>query len=160
MSQKKTYRVAAGPLFIVVDEYVVPGEGSHVERVEGAEDPEEGEEEEGGNEDVQSTIQPAATFVLLFLLNLLLNLSKPISVHLQLDVENFALVLPSFDCSSDCEEAGRIFDQKALFIRALEGALHVHGHVDTGAPNALVADMIRTQNLDCFVVRIDPLTNM
>jgi len=41
-------RMAAGPLFIVVDEYVVPGEGAHVEGVEGAEDPEEWKEEEGG----------------------------------------------------------------------------------------------------------------
>ena len=151
-----THRMAAGPLFIVVDEYVVPGEGAHVEGVEGAEDPEEGKEEEGGDEDVQSTIQPAATFVLLLLLDLLLNLSQAVSVHLQLDIKDLALVLPSLDCSSDCEEAGRVFDQEALFIRALQGALHVHRHVHTGATNALIADVIGAQNLNRFVIRIDP----
>ena len=42
---RNTHRMAAGPLFIVVDEYVVPGEGAHVEGLEGAEDPEEWKEE-------------------------------------------------------------------------------------------------------------------
>ena len=154
---RKTHRVAASPLFIVVDEYVVPGEGAHVEGVEGAEDPEEGKEEEGGDEDVQSTIQTAATFVLLLLLNLLLHLSQSVSVHLQLDVEDLALVLPSLDCSSDGQEPGtRVFHQKTLFIRALQGALHVHRHVDTWTPNALVSDMIGAQNLNRFIIRIDP----
>ena len=96
--------MAAGPLFIVVDEYVVPGEGAHVEGVECAEDPEEGDEEEGGDEDVQPTIQTAATFVLLLLLDLLLNLCQPVSVHLQLDVKHLSLVLSSLDCSSDSKE--------------------------------------------------------
>jgi hypothetical protein len=34
-----THRMAACPLLIVVDEHVVPGEGAHVECVQGAEEP-------------------------------------------------------------------------------------------------------------------------
>ena len=148
--------MAAGPLFIVVDEYVVPGEGAHVEGVEGAEDPEEGEEEEGGDEDVQPTIQPAATFVFLLLLNLLLNLCQPVSVHLQLDVKDLTLVLSSLDCSSDGEETGRVFDQKAFLICALQSALHVHCHVPTRASDAFVPHVIGSQNLNRFIVCINP----
>ena len=149
--------MAAGPLFIVVDEYVVPGEGAHVEGVEGAEDPEEGKEEEGCDEDVQSPIQTAATFILLLLLDLLLNLSQSVSVHLQLDVKDLAFVLPSLDCSSNSQEPGsRVFHQKAFFVCALQGALHVHRHVNTWTPNALVSDVIGTKNLNRFIIRIDP----
>ena len=154
---RKTHRVTAGPLFIVVDEYVVPGEGAHVEGVEGAEDPEEGDEEEGGDEDVQPTIQTAATFVFLLLLDLLLNLCQPISIHLQLDVKHFSLVLSSLDCSSDSEEPRRVFDQKALLVRALQGArVHVHRHVHARTPDALVPDMIGPKNFNRFIVRVDP----
>ena len=110
--------------------------------------------------DVESTIQTAAAFVFLLLLDLLLNLCQAVSVHLQLDIKDLALVLPPLDCSSDGEEAGRVFDQKALFICALQGTLQVHRHVHTGAANALVADMIGAQNLNCFVIRIDPSKNV
>ena len=106
--------------------------------------------------DVESTIQTAAAFVFL----LLLNLCQAVSVHLQLDIKDLALVLPPLDCSSDGEEAGRVFDQKALFICTLQGALHVHRHVHTGAANALNEDMIRAQNLNCFVNRIDLSKNV
>ena len=110
--------------------------------------------------DVESTIQTAAAFVFLLLLDLLLNLCQAVSVHLQLDIKDLALVLPPLDCSSDGEEAGRVFDQKALFICTLQGALHVHRHVHTGAANALNEDMIRAQNLNCFVNRIDLSKNV
>ena len=154
-----THRVAAGPLFIVVDEYVVPGEGAHVERVQRAEDPEEGEEEERDDEDVQPSVQTATALVLLLLLYLLLNLCKTVSVHLQLNVEDLAFVLPPLDSSGDGEEAGRVLDEEALLIGALQGALMVHCHVHAGSPDALVTDVVRAQNLDRFVICVDPSRN-
>jgi|688.fasta_scaffold438632_1 hypothetical protein len=42
-----TYRMAAGPLFVVVDEDVVPGERAHVEGVERAEEPHQGAARQG-----------------------------------------------------------------------------------------------------------------
>ena len=48
------YRVAAGPLLVVVDEDVVPRDGSHVEGVERAEHPQEGRGQQGEQEYVQS----------------------------------------------------------------------------------------------------------
>ena len=149
--------MTACPLLVVVDKDVVPGEGAHVEGIEGAEDPEEGDEEEGGDEDVQPAIQPATTFVLLLLLDLLLNLCQPVSVHLQLDVKHLSLVLASLDCSSDSEEPRRVFDQKAFLVRALQGArVHVHRHVHARTPDAFVTHMIWPENFNRFIVRIDP----
>ena len=48
------YRVAAGSLLVVVDEDVVPRDGSHVEGVERAEHPQEGRGQQGEQEYVQS----------------------------------------------------------------------------------------------------------
>ena len=151
--------MTAGPLFVVVDEDVVPGEGAHVERVQRAEHPEEGEEEERDDEDVQPSVQTATALVLLLLLNFLLNLCKTVSVHLQLNVEDLAFVLPPLDSSSDGEEAGRVLDEEALLIGALQGALMVHCHVHAGSPDALVTNVVRAQNLDRFVICVDPSRN-
>ena len=148
--------MAASPLFIVVDEDVVPGEGAHVEGVKCAEDPEEWKEEEGGDKDMQSAIQATATLVLLLFLDLLLHLCQPVFVHLQLNIKDLTLVLPSLDRSSDSEEPRLVFDQKALFIAALQSALHVHRHVDPRTPNALISYVIGAQNLDRFIICVDP----
>ena len=148
--------MAASPLFIVVDEDVVPGEGAHVEGVKCAEDPEEWKEEEGGDKDMQSAIQAAATLVLLLFLDLLLHLCQPVFVHLQLNIKDLTLVLPSLDRSSDSEEPRLVFHQKALFVAALQSALHVHRHVDPRTPNALISYVIGAQNLNRFIICVDP----
>ena len=87
LEPKYSYRVTAGPLFVVVDEYVVPGEGAHVERVQGAEHPEEGEEEERDDEDVQPSVQTATALVLLLLLYLLLSPLLHAVAHVGLEAE-------------------------------------------------------------------------
>ena len=159
LEPKYSYRVTAGPLFVVVDEDVVPGEGAHVECVQRAEHPKEGEEEERDDEDVQPSVQTATALVLFLLLNLFLNLCKAVSVHLQLNVEDLALVLPPLDSSGDGEEAGRVLDEEALLISALQGALLVHCHVHAGSPDALVTNVVRAKNLDGFVICVDPSRN-
>ena len=97
--------------------------------------------------------------VLLLLLYLLLNLCKAVSVHLQLNVEDLALVFPPLDSSGDGEEAGRVLDEEALLISALQGALLVHCHVHAGSPDALVTNVVRAKNLDRFVICVDPSRN-
>ncbi len=46
--------MAAGPLFVVVDEDVVPGERAHVEGVERAEEPHQGAARQGEHKHVQA----------------------------------------------------------------------------------------------------------
>jgi hypothetical protein len=49
-----THRVAACPLLIVVDKHVVPGEGAHVECVQGAKEPHYGAAGHRQHQHVQS----------------------------------------------------------------------------------------------------------
>lgn len=49
-------RVAAGSLLVIVDEYIIPGEGANVESIKSAENPEERKADEGGQEYVNAPV--------------------------------------------------------------------------------------------------------
>ena len=150
----KAYRMTTGPLFIVVDEDVVPGEGAHVESVECAEDPKEGGEDEGGQEDMEAPGQAAAALLFL-LLDLLLDLGQPVAVHLQLHVKDLTFILAPLYRPRHCQEACRVLDQEALLVGALQDALP-KCHVDTRSSYTLVSHVVRAQNLHCFIICIYP----
>ena len=44
--------MTACSLFVVVDEYIVPGEGSHIKGVQGAEHPDPGDQQQGKEENM------------------------------------------------------------------------------------------------------------
>ena len=48
--------MAAGSLLVIVDEYIIPGEGANVESIKSAENPEERKAEEGGQEYVDAPV--------------------------------------------------------------------------------------------------------
>ena len=55
---KKTYRMTTSPLFIIVYEYVVPGYCAHVEGVQYGEDPTDGQQQQGDQQDVRTSTTP------------------------------------------------------------------------------------------------------
>ena len=68
-----TYSVATGSLLIVIDEDVVPSDGPHVKGVEGAEYPEERNQNQRGQQDVKSSIEAAQTAGAALKISFLLN---------------------------------------------------------------------------------------
>ena len=51
------YRVAAGALFIVVDEDIVPSDGSHVKCVKSTKDPQKRNQNQRREEDMEATVE-------------------------------------------------------------------------------------------------------
>ena len=60
MIRNGTHCLTATPLLVVVDEHVVPGDGPHVEGIQRAPHPQEGEAEEGEEKHVWPKTDTAA----------------------------------------------------------------------------------------------------
>ena len=99
-----TYSVATGSLLIVIDEDVVPSDGPHVKGVEGAEYPEERNQNQRGQQDVKSSIEAAQTAGAALKISFLLNPGQSVPIHPELDIKTFSFVLPVLDGAGDSEE--------------------------------------------------------
>ena len=100
----QTYCMTAGSLFIVIDEDVVPSDGPHVKGVEGAEYPEERNQNQRGQEDVKSSIEAAQTAGAALKISFLLNPGQSVPIHPELDIKTFSFILPVLDGAGDSEE--------------------------------------------------------
>ena len=92
-------------MFIVIDEDVVPCNGAHVKGVKRIKYPEERDKNEGGKENMKSSVQSTAARGTFLQICFFLNGSKPVSVHLQMNVKAFSFVLAVLDGSCDGQEA-------------------------------------------------------
>ena len=99
-----TYCVTTRSLLIVIDEDVVPSDGPHVKGVEGAEYPEERNQNQRGQEDVKSSIEATQATGATLEVGLLLNPGQSVSVHPELNIKTFPFILPVLDGSGDCQE--------------------------------------------------------
>ena len=100
-----TYCVTTRSLLIVIDEDVVPSDGAHVKGIEGAEYPEERDQNQGGQQDVKTSIEATQTAGAALQICLLLNPGQSVPVHPELNIETFPFVLPVLDGAGDCQES-------------------------------------------------------
>ena len=127
-------------MLVVVDEDVVPGDGAHVKCIQSTEYPEEGDQNERGQEHMGSSVEAAAAAGVrgrLLGVRLLLQQGQSVFVHLEMDVKALSSVLAILDSPRHCQEAvggSQVSDQVGLFMR-WRLIIVPEGHVDSMASN-------------------------
>ena len=113
-----TYCMTTGSLLIVIDEDVVPSDGSHVKGIESAEYPEERNKNQRGQQDVNSSIEATKTAGATLQICLLLNPGQSLPVHPELDIKTFAFILPVLDSARHSQETvtARLLHQTRLLV--------------------------------------------
>ena len=151
-----TYRVTAGPLLVVINEDVVPRDGPHVESVKGAEYPEEGHQDQRGQQDVETSIEATQTAGALLQVCLLLDLAQSVPVHLEVNIETFSFVPPVLDGPRHSQKAVAtcLLDQFGLLVGG-DVVLVLQCHVDTVTSYRLRPHTLRVEDLNGLVVCIN-----
>ena len=103
---------------------------------------------------VQSTTARGTFLQICFLLNR----SKSVSVHLQMNIETFSFVFPIFDSSRDCEEAiadgGMLMNEVGSFM-AVRIVIVLQRHGDSVSSDRFLFQFGCVQDFNSFFIGIN-----
>ena len=107
---------------------------------------------------MKSTVQSTAARGTFLQICFLLNRSKPVSVHLQMNIETFSFVFPIFNSSRDCEEAiadgGMLMNEVGSFM-AVRIVIVLQRHGDSVTSNGFLFQFGCVQDFNSFFVGIN-----